>query len=236
MRYRTTMVLAVLTALLASHTAFAADAPVPEAGRPFRMEDQFTVVLPEGWTVYDQTAALTQKPSRYGLVYFSAEPLLAPGQNRLMPDDLERFLRVDSGDVPSFFVDRHPAGKGMSCSRLTRGARSEIEQMVARDSIFGGLARQWLLPRRPQTSLIEFAGCQALKLEGRGRIGPEKTAWMLDVRAVSDGNTLYLFALRNTADNFARNGEAYEAALATLRLSGTAAAPALAAGEESSHE
>lgn len=75
------------------------------------------------------------------------------------------------------------------------------------------VAAQLLLPNRPHTSLIELGGCQALKLEGRGR------EWILDVRAVSDGKTLYLFSLRNRADNFARNRGVYEAALATLRLS-----------------
>lgn len=193
---------------------------VPEAGRLFDgMKDQLTIVLPEGWVVYDQTAAITGRPGLHGMVFFSAEPMLAPGEKRLNPDNLEAYLRVDRGDVPSFFVDRHSAGKGMSCARLTRDARSEIEFMVGNDPIFGGLARQMLLPKRPRTSLIELAGCQALKLEGRGRIGPEKTEWILDVRAVTDGKTLYLFSLRNTAENFARNLGAYEAALATLQLS-----------------
>ncbi|HEX6901637.1 MAG TPA: hypothetical protein VF789_18055 [Thermoanaerobaculia bacterium] len=205
--------------------AAAAQEQAPEAGRLFEMKDQFTIVLPESWAVYDQTAAITGKPALLGMVFFSAEPMLSPGEKVLNPDAPEAFLRVDRGDVPSFFVDRHPAGKGLSCSRLTRNARTDIELMVGNDPIFGGLARQMLLPRRPQTSLIELAGCQALKLEGRGRMGPEKTEWIMDVRAVSDGKTLYLFSLRNTAANFAKNFEVYEAALATLRLSSGPAGP-----------
>ena len=42
---------------------------------------------------------------------------------------------------------------------------------------------------------------------------------MVDVRAVSDGKTLYLFSLRNTATNYSRNIETFEKALATLKLS-----------------
>lgn len=186
----------------------------PEAGRLFDgLKNQFTIVLPEGWTVYDQTAALTQRPSPYGIVYFSAEPVLAPGERMPTPDAPGALLSVDRGDVQSFFVDRHSASKGMSCSKLTRRAKAEIESMVGSDPIFGGLARQMLLPNRPHTSEIELAGCKALKLEGSGK------GWRLDVRAVSDGKTLYLFSLRNTADNFARNLGAYETALGTLRLS-----------------
>lgn len=225
MKHPTAIILAVLASLFAARADLAAGVE--------EVQDQFTIVLPEGWTVYDQTAALTERPSLHGMVFFSAEPVLSPGEKMPSPDGSGAFLRVITGDIPSFFVDRHPAGRGMSCSKLTRNARSEIELMVGRSSIFGGLARQMLLPKRPHTSLIELAGCQALKLEGRGRVGPKKTEWILDVRAVSDGKTLYLFSLRNTADNFSRNLGAYEAALATLRLSsesagasGAAAAPA----------
>jgi hypothetical protein len=210
-----------ITLVLTGTLVALAGTAAAQAGRLFDgLQGQFTIVLPEGWTVYDQTAAITGKPGPYGMVFFASEPVLSPGEK--MPstaESMKTLLRIDVGDVPSFFVDRHPAGRGMSCSKLTRNARTEIELMVGRDSVFGGLARQMLLPKRPHTTLIELGGCQALKLEGRGRLGPEKTEWVLDVRAVSDGKTLYLFSLRNPADNFARNLGAYEAALATLRLS-----------------
>ena len=208
--FRITLVLAATLVALAGAAAAGIE----------NVHDQFTIELPEGWTVYDQTAAITGQPGPYGMVFFSAEPVLSPGET--MPSSarsMETLRRIGAGDVPSFFVDRHQAGRGMSCSKLTRNARNAIELMVGGDPIFGGLARQLLLPKRPQTSLIELGGCQALKLEGRGRVGPEKTEWILDVRAVSDGKTLYLFGLRNLAENFARNRGGYEAALATLRIS-----------------
>lgn len=212
MRRSTTILLAALVPLLAARSGLTVgNEKVLESGRLFDgLKDQFTIVLPEGWTVYDQTAAFTGKPSPYGMVYFSAEPMLSPGEK--MPT-LEALRSVDRGDVPSFFVDRHPAGKGMSCSRLTRRARSEIELMIGNDEVFGGVARRLLLPMRPRVSEIELAGCKGLQLEGNGK------GWRLDVRAVSDGETLHFFSLRNTADNFARNLGAFEAALATLRLS-----------------
>jgi hypothetical protein len=211
--------LLVLSGAAAGQQETAETAP-PEAGRRFEgLKDQFTLVLPAGWAVYDQTAAFTGAPGPIGMVYFSAEPLsLAPGTKVLDGSNPEAFDRVDRGDVPSFFVDRIPAEKGMSCERLTRNAMFQIESLIARDEIFGGLARQLLLPRRPSTSDITLAGCQALKLKGHGRVGPTKTGWLLDVRAVSDGKTLYLFSLRNTTENFLRNLETFEAAMASLQL------------------
>lgn len=241
--------LCITLVFAATLVALAGAAAVQEAGSLFDgLKDQFTIVLPEGWSVYDLEAALTGKPGLYGIVFFSAEPVMVPGEKMANPDFLEAsrevflsegFQKAERGDVPSFFVDRHPAGKGMSCSRLTKSARSQIELMVRNDPAIGGpgrgqlaqfnlmagidpplggLERQMIfLPKSPRRSLIRLAGCQALKLEGKGKDGSEK--WRRDVRAVSDGKTLYLFSLRSTADNFARNLGAYEAALATLRLS-----------------
>lgn len=204
-----------LAAALVLAGAAAAQEQAPEAGRLFDgLKDQFTIVLPKGWTVYDvdhETAAFTEKPNPYGLVLFLAESALGPGEKVFNRDNPQAVLRVIRGDVPSFYVERLQAGKGMSCSRLTRSAKSEIALMVGKNPVFGA----------PRTSEIEIAGCQGLKVEGSGQ------GWRLEVRAVSDGKTLYLFSLRNSADNFARNLGAYETALATLQL---ASGPAGASG------
>jgi hypothetical protein len=207
-----------LVALVGAAAAQEGAAGAARLSDRFEMKDQLTIVLPEGWAVYDQTAAVTGRPGLFGLVYFSAESILAPGEKVITLDNSETFFRVDRGDVPAFFVDRHPAEKGMSCLRLTKRAISQIKRIVGSEP---------LLSRRPTATLIELAGCQGLQLEGRGM------GRRVDVRAVSDGKTLYLFSLRNTADNFARNLGAFEAALATLRLSsgpaGASGAPAVPA-------
>jgi hypothetical protein len=43
------------------------------------IRDQFEIVLPEGWSSYDQTEAVTGKPAALGMVIFSAEPLAKEG-------------------------------------------------------------------------------------------------------------------------------------------------------------
>ena len=48
---------------------------------------------------------------------------------------------------------------------------------------------------------IQVGSCQGSRYKGEGKKG----TWILDVRAVSDGEVLYLFSLRNTDENYASN-------------------------------
>ena len=213
----------VISSLLAAQAVRAED-QTPSVHIYDGLKEQFTIALPEGWTVYDQTAALTGKPSTTGMVFFTAEPLLAPGQKVIPLSGAEALAKVERGDVPAFFVDRGPATRGMSCSKLTRRAESQVEELVSRDEIFRQ-TRGLLLLARPKVSQIELAGCQALKITGSAPLGPEKTPWSLDVRAVSDGKIMYLFHIRTTDDNFLKNLLVFEAALATLHFPSQAAPP-----------
>jgi hypothetical protein len=56
------------------------------------------------------------------MVFFSAEPVATPGEKIA---DQAKLRRVDTGEIPSFFVDRQPAMKGMSCSKF----KAEYEVM-----------------------------------------------------------------------------------------------------------
>jgi len=193
----------------------AVPAPLQEPLVPFEgLKEQFTISLPAGWTVYNQTEVLSGKPGPHGMLFFSAEPVAKPGEKIA---DQAALRRVDTGEIPSFFVDRHLAMKGMSCSKFK--ADYEVATMVGNDPVFGGAMRRMLRPLPPKSKRVELAGCQGVKIEGRGHMGPEKTEWVIDVRAVSDGKTLYLFSLRNTATNYSKNLETFERALATLKLS-----------------
>lgn len=44
------------------------------------------------------------------------------------------------------------------------------------------------------------------------------TRWTVRTYVVSDGETLYLFALRNLAENYVRNSPVFEQIVATTRL------------------
>jgi hypothetical protein len=63
-----------------------------------------------------------------------------------------------------------------------------------------------------------LAGCEGLRLVGRGRRN-DGTAVVLDARAVSDGETLFVFVLRSVADDYESRLRAFDKVLATFRFS-----------------
>jgi hypothetical protein len=175
---------------------------------------QFSLVLPEGWSVYDQSAVVLGRSGPGGVIIFSAEPLTAPGATTA---DLAVLARVDRGDLPSFIVDRQKAERGMACAKLSRTAIYNIGEKLKKDPAFSATQRHFavLAPRHED---IQLGGCHGVKFVLEANKGNPAKHWVIDVRAVSDGQVLYLFGLRNRADYHAENLGAFEAALATLNF------------------
>lgn len=194
----------------ALHAFAAADGPATATA----VGSQFTITLPDGWSVYDQSAAVLGIAGPTGMVIFSAEPLTTPGQATA---DIEQLARVDRGELPSFFVDRQAAEKGMACDRLSRTAVYNIGMKVIQDPAVGA-ARRHFGAVAPGHTPVAIGGCQGVRFKVESRKGDAERHWIIDVRAVSDGTTLYLFALRNPVDHYARNIAAFDAAMATVRF------------------
>jgi hypothetical protein len=131
--------------------------------------------------VYDQAQALSGKAGLRGIVVFSAERLTKEGEALGDPDAM---ARADSGDLPSFFVDRKSAAKGMTCTKFTKSAAYNLGVMLTEDPIFGALRRRFSATPIHHDP-IPIGGCQGYHYKGEGKNG----SWILDVRAVSDGKT-----------------------------------------------
>ncbi|PYT33590.1 MAG: hypothetical protein DMF52_15320 [Acidobacteria bacterium] len=178
------------------------------------LKEQFTVALPSGWNVYNQSEAVSGEPSPFGVVFFSAQRLTKPGEKTA---DIELLAKADTGEIPTFFVDRQPAGKGMTCNEFSRAAGGRVAGMVRNDSVISGgreVPTQFL-PKR-----IELGGCQGFRVHMRAKHSkPEKAEWVVDVRAVSDGKVLYLFSLRARAEHYQNVLGTFESVLATFKLS-----------------
>lgn len=201
---------------LAILAGFAGNTAATDPGSPGATDvnGQFTISLPEGWSIYDQSAAALGTVGETGMVIFSAEPLTAPGQAQA---EIDRLAKVDRGELPSFFVDRHPAERGMSCEKLSRSAIYNIGMKVIQDPTIGTIRRHFGAVA-PAHTPIAIGGCNGVRFQVESGKGDPARHWMIDVRAVSDGKTLYLFALRNPIHRYARNVEAFDAAMATVRF------------------
>jgi hypothetical protein len=186
----------------------AAGASTPEAFEDrLELAAQFVIALPVGWSVYRQNPAPPESPDSLGLVIFTSVPLTIAAGYRT-PDPAE-MAKIDTGQTASFFVDRKPADKGMSCERFTRKAAYELGMFLKKHEKHG--AGQFAAIE-PEPQPIDIGGCAGLRFRF------DSQGWMTEVRAVSDGSVLYLFTLRNRREYFDTNFPVYDVATSSVRF------------------
>jgi hypothetical protein len=171
--------------------------------------DQFTLTLPPGWTAFDQNAVLLHRPGPYGVIGFAAKDLA----NATVGDQIQNMRDTDTGAIPSFFVDRQPAPKKTSCQQFPPKAQAEVLKLVKERGKVTEVE-----PLKAEDALV--GGCQGVRIRGRVRVGTG-AEWVSDIHAVSDGQVLYLFALRHLAEYADQSRPGYEAALGTLQMTRT---------------
>lgn len=169
---------------------------------------QFALAVPDRWTMYDQNQAVTGVAGSRGMIIFSARPLPRPGETTADPDTLHL---VESGALPSFFVDRHQGKKGISCHHFSKTDAYWLGSEIKQDPLYG-LGGQLFGMFVPKHDRMTVGGCEGWRYHDTPR------DWTLDVVAVSDGQVLYLFSLRNKRPYYEVNRPIYEAALASLRF------------------
>lgn len=204
------------------------------------LKEQFTIAVPDGWHSYNQGREVTGKPAPVGRVIFSAEEIPGLHIARIEGTDYEVeykdpqrnararevAIELDRGDLPSFIVDRislERSRKGMSCASFTkRFARSVALYQISDDRGHSGRAKPVPFPGGFSLDPIPAIGrCGGHRIQGEATLGepPDAERWLIDVRAVSDGKTVYLFIARGTEQNLPGIVQTLEAALGTLELS-----------------
>ena len=147
------------------------------------------------------------KGSLFNLVFFYLPPSPVPQDSMTA----EVIKKIDTGEIPSFFVQQMPAEKGMSCTGFTDKAEKWVREMVS----FG---RGATILEAPHSEPSPVAGCKGVRVRGSGQAPGGNAPWVVDMYAASDGKTLYIFSLRNHADNFKKNAEVFQKAVSTARL------------------
>ena len=189
---------------------------LPESFVPYLgLKDQFTIAIPADWMAYDQSQVLKGAPGRFGMVFFLPSKQFsseAGGEQALM--SAEVLLKVDKGDIPSFFVERQPADKGMTCAGFSPKAEKKLVDLIAKDPMFKG--KNALEPARVEPAGV--AGCKGIRIRAKGQPSPGDP-WVADAYMASDGQTLYIFSLRNKAENYEKNAAVFQKAISTAKLS-----------------
>ena len=203
------------------------------------LQEQFSIAVPEGWHSHNQGKELTGEPGPAGRVIFSAEPI--PGLHRARHEGTDYAIeyreeevnqaagelasKLDRGSVPSFIIDRFTLRrprKGMTCASFTkRFARSAALYQVSDDQGFSGAAKPIPAPDGfTLEPIAEIAGCRGFRLRAETTLGepPGSMRWTVDVRLVSDGETLFMLIARGLDEHLPAVLETFEASLSTLQL------------------
>ena len=178
--------------------------------------DQFTITVPAGWYVHDQNAAIG-KPGPHGVIVFSPVDLTklgagSPGRN----DDEVRnkFIAIDGGKIPSFFVERYAAEQGVTCAGgFTPAVRDKLLSDYKRSARGTG---NWEVGT-PKVEDVVVAGCQGMRVQLSSKI-LEGGEFDFLIYVVSDGKVMYDFTLRNRKDFFEKNRPIFDKAISTLKL------------------
>ncbi len=174
-------------------------------------QHQFLIDLPPGWFAYDQIGAATGTKGPTGPVTFSPVNITEMGFN----DAIHTIANIAIGAIPSFFVDRHPKEKKMSCRYFAKEEVKEVLKILKRAPMFGS-DRKVLKALEAQP--VTIGGCKGYRIRGETQL-PNGTIYVNDVHALSDGKILYLFSLKNIKTYYESNLGFYEKAISTVQLS-----------------
>ena len=207
--------------LLFSLSAFAqTDIPVSDElpFKPYhRNRDQFTLEIPAGWHVVDQSPF-----SDMGVVAFYSQPLemkidkdpvIAQQQKQAFQQLMKS---MESGELPSFFVDRYKADKGMTCAGFDARAQKMKLKIFVKSGVLG---KQSKILGEPEVATAPVGGCQGLRVLIRATTAMGATMHMLVYSAAVDGIT-YDLALIGEPQYFARDLPWFERVVASMRLTG----------------
>ena len=212
---------APLGALLFSLSAFAqTDAPVGDdtAFKPYHgNRDQFTLEIPDGWHVVDQSpfgnAGVIAFYSQPVEVRLDKDPVVAEQQRQAFITMLNGML---SGEIPSFFMDRYKADKGMTCTGFDARALKKKLRIYAKSDALGKKAK---LLGEPEVATTPVGGCLGIRVMMRANTATGATMHML-VYSAAVGDTTYDFVLMTEPQYFAQNLPWFERVVASVRLTG----------------
>ena len=121
--------------------------------------------------------------------------------------------KVDTGMLPSFFLQRQRADKGMSCSGFSDKAEKRAVDLIGKDPEFKGKNAV----EAAHAESVAVGGCKGLRISAKGQRA-QGFPLVAEAYVASDGETMYVFSLRNPAENFDKNVDVFHKAISTLRL------------------
>jgi hypothetical protein len=199
--------------------AGAAQYDVPEGYRAYdRLQAQFTLTVPQDWTAYPRSLIEVDGLALWGEIVFvpqSSVPDSAVSAEERQQLRKKALAAVDDGSSGAFYVDRREALRGMRCEGFSEKARATLLRWAEEDPLFAA-GRGSEESTRTETVVID--DCNGLRIVRRSR-QPGQEERILDLRAVSDDETVYVFGLRSREGRYAEDLERFDTAVRSVRFS-----------------
>ena len=151
---------------------------------------QFTLAVPQGWHPYTVSDTYLKGRPVWGRMIFS--PLDLEEMRKDETRAKQALAAIHAGSERAVFLDRFDAGEGFSCRRLSKAGRRKL-----REEIVTAL-KPLRLVAEPQWTSHPHRYCTAWTFVGRAI--RDDTSIDVAFYAVSDDQTVYLFATRAPAN------------------------------------
>jgi len=146
---------------------------------------QFTLALPEGWHSYRVSDTYLKGRPTWGRTIFSPLDLRGTRHDEVL-------AAIHAGSERAVFLDRFDADEGFSCRRLSKAGRRKLREEIA------AALKPLQLVAAPQWTPHPHRYCTAWTFIGRAI--RDDTEIDVAFYAVSDDQTVYLFATRAAVD------------------------------------
>ncbi len=193
----------------------------PEGFTPYvRIAGQVALAVPEEFHALQHGVAVLRDLNVTGTVLFSpAIPEGTEGSGGVPePQRVEALASVAHATSPVWILDIREAERGMRCSGFTDDGRAELQGWIAEHELLG---RGLVGPPRLEPAAVDR--CAGVRGTWRAAAGAEPI--VVDVRAASDDEFVYVLALRTHLDREPDERKTFEQGLGTLRFAVARARP-----------
>jgi hypothetical protein len=190
----------------AARIAGTAQFAAPAGFEPYaELDFQFALPIPAGWSTHHQSVVGVEGRALHGTVVITPEPLVEKGG---APDQRARAAaRVGAGEITAWIVTRRLSPSGFNCDHPPGNLVARLREWIGDEPTLADGVDLGGAEAEPTT----LGGCSGSRMLARG-------ARVLDLRAVSDGATVFLVGLRTTAESYEMERTRFETGLAGFKL------------------
>ncbi len=187
---------------------------VPAGFVPYtELDFQFAMAVPQGWFSYHDAVESVDGQALWGRTIFTPDAAIDPAGKS--PEQRESARReaaagIRRGAVVAWIIDRREAEAGMSCSGFSERGVARLLKRVAEDPFLGTGVD---LPSASAARPLAIDRCQGVA------IGARASSSLLELRAVSDDRTVFVFALRGVATDAESDRARLDRGVASVKFS-----------------